>query len=136
VKTVRREAEAINFNGLAIIAIDHGGPWLKDIHTRENGTTRFHACSGRNLSKQRLRQDMISSTLTPDRHHASQGQIINIDTVVARTLSLLFTPKIFGENMDLTVSLMKWALKKFHGGLADMKSFTLSEAAEEGPGRK
>lgn len=26
----RIEAETVNFTGPAIIAIDHGGPWLKD----------------------------------------------------------------------------------------------------------
>ena len=35
VKTIRQEAEVINFTGPVIIAVDHGGPWLKDKHYRE-----------------------------------------------------------------------------------------------------
>ena len=30
VRLARIEAETVNFTGPAIIAIDHGGPWLKD----------------------------------------------------------------------------------------------------------
>jgi tagatose-1,6-bisphosphate aldolase non-catalytic subunit AgaZ/GatZ len=32
VDTLREESRIINFNGPVIIAIDHGGPWLKDKH--------------------------------------------------------------------------------------------------------
>ena len=30
IKTLKFEAEAVNFKGIYIAAIDHGGPWLKD----------------------------------------------------------------------------------------------------------
>src|SRR5690606_22719590 len=35
VRSIRKEAQLINFNGPVIIAIDHGGPWLKDLHRQE-----------------------------------------------------------------------------------------------------
>ncbi|HHS95531.1 MAG TPA: hypothetical protein ENJ45_02995, partial [Phaeodactylibacter sp.] len=38
VTTIRNEARKINYTGPVIIAVDHGGPWLKDIHKKENWT--------------------------------------------------------------------------------------------------
>ncbi len=36
VEMVKIEAEAISYEGLIIVALDHGGPWLKDQHSIEN----------------------------------------------------------------------------------------------------
>ncbi len=35
VRYVRKESEKINFHGPVIIAVDHGGPWLKDLQSIE-----------------------------------------------------------------------------------------------------
>jgi len=35
VNTIKLEAERLNLRVPVIIAVDHGGPWLKDLHTRE-----------------------------------------------------------------------------------------------------
>ena len=39
VKLVRMEAAAVNFDGIYIVAIDHGGPWLKDKQRTEKWST-------------------------------------------------------------------------------------------------
>ena len=39
VKLVRMEAAAVNFEGIYIVAIDHGGPWLKDKQRTEKWST-------------------------------------------------------------------------------------------------
>ncbi len=36
VDTIHEEARVINYTGPVIVAIDHGGPWLKDKHKLEN----------------------------------------------------------------------------------------------------
>src|SRR5690554_4842765 len=35
IRVLKDEADAINYNGPYIIAIDHGGPWLKDKQSQE-----------------------------------------------------------------------------------------------------
>ena len=35
VRYIKKEREKINFTGPVIIAVDHGGPWLKDLQSIE-----------------------------------------------------------------------------------------------------
>src|SRR5665647_1508228 len=35
VNTIKLEAERLNVQVPVIVAVDHGGPWLKDLHARE-----------------------------------------------------------------------------------------------------
>ncbi len=46
VEMVKIEAEAISYEGLIIVALDHGGPWLKDQHSIENWSLEENHDSG------------------------------------------------------------------------------------------
>jgi D-tagatose-1,6-bisphosphate aldolase subunit GatZ/KbaZ len=125
VKTVRREAEAINFNGLAIIAIDHGGPWLKDIHTREKWS---YEDSMRAVKKSfeaavAAGYDLIHFDPTID-ITLPKGQIIDIDTVVSRTIELIVHTENFRREHGFDRIAYEVGTEEVHGGLADMKVFS------------
>ncbi|MBP3576425.1 MAG: class II D-tagatose-bisphosphate aldolase, non-catalytic subunit, partial [Paludibacteraceae bacterium] len=38
-KVLAREAAAVHYTGPYVVAIDHGGPWLKDIQTQQRWDT-------------------------------------------------------------------------------------------------
>jgi tagatose-1,6-bisphosphate aldolase non-catalytic subunit AgaZ/GatZ len=125
VKIVRREAEAINFNGLAIIAIDHGGPWLKDIHTREKWS---YEDSMRAVKKSfeaavAAGYDLIHVDPTID-ITLPKGEIIDIDTVVARTIDLIVHTERFRREHGFDRIAYEVGTEEVHGGLADMKVFS------------
>jgi tagatose-1,6-bisphosphate aldolase non-catalytic subunit AgaZ/GatZ len=90
VAKIKQEARAINLQSPVIIAIDHGGPWLKDRHRRENLNYEqtmdqvkksFEAAidAGYDL----IHVDPTIDTTLP------KGEIIAIGTVVERTVVLI-----------------------------------------------
>jgi D-tagatose-1,6-bisphosphate aldolase subunit GatZ/KbaZ len=125
VKTVKREAEAINFNGLAIIAIDHGGPWLKDIHTREKWTYEesMRAVKKSFEAAVAAGYDLIHVDPTID-ITLRKGEIIDIDTVVARTVDLIVHTEKFRKENGFDRIAYEVGTEEVHGGLADMKVFS------------
>ncbi len=59
VKTIRLEAHAIQFKGPVIVAIDHGGPWLKDKHRTEKWSYEETMAAIKRLSRVRSTRVMI-----------------------------------------------------------------------------
>ncbi|MBN8650476.1 MAG: class II D-tagatose-bisphosphate aldolase, non-catalytic subunit [Cytophagales bacterium] len=124
VKTIRQEANAINFTGPVIIAIDHGGPWLKDIQTKE----RWSFDRAMNAVKKSFEAaieagyDLIHVDPTID-ITLPKGEIINIDVVAKRTIDLIVHSEKFRIQNHFPPIAYEVGTEEVHGGLADMKVF-------------
>lgn len=123
--TIWQEAFLINFNGPVIIAIDHGGPWLKDKHNKEkwryedsmNAVKRsFEAAiqAGYDL----IHVDpTIDITLKPGEH-------IRIEVVAERTVELILHAENFRKKLRYPRIAYEVGTEEVHGGLADLSVFT------------
>jgi D-tagatose-1,6-bisphosphate aldolase subunit GatZ/KbaZ len=125
VKTIRKEAEAINFTGLAIVAIDHGGPWLKDIHTlnRWSYEDSMNAVKRSFEAAVEAGYDLIHVDPTVD-ITLPKGQVIDIDLVARRTVELITHTENFRRKHHFARIAYEVGTEEVHGGLADMQVFT------------
>lgn len=118
------EAAAVNFTGPAIIAIDHGGPWLKDRQNVERWTTE-EAMDGVKRSFEAAvlaGYDLIHVDPTVD-IHVPKGQTIDIHVVVSRTVELIAHVEKFRSERNLPPVSYEVGTEEVHGGLADRKIF-------------
>jgi D-tagatose-1,6-bisphosphate aldolase subunit GatZ/KbaZ len=124
VKTVREQAGIIHFTGPVIIATDHGGPWLKDIHKTENWSLgksmdwvkkSFEAAVDAGY-------DLIHVDPTID-ITLKKGEIINISVVVERTIELIEHTEKYRESRGLKRISYEVGTEEVHGGLANMEVF-------------
>jgi D-tagatose-1,6-bisphosphate aldolase subunit GatZ/KbaZ len=125
VKTIRQEAEAIHFTGPVIIAIDHGGPWLKDLHTREKWSyeNSMKAVKESFEAAVEAGYDLIHVDPTID-ITLPKGEIINIDLVAARTIELIVHTENFRRAGKYPRIAYEVGTEEVHGGLADLSVFT------------
>ncbi len=124
VKLIRQEAEAVNFTGPVMIAVDHGGPWLKD-------KDRLAKLSF-NETMMNVKKSMIAS-LEAGYHllHVDptvditlkEGEVINIKTVVERTVEIIKHVESHREKNNLPPISYEVGTEEVHGGLADMDNF-------------
>ncbi len=125
VTTIRNEARKINYTGPVIIAVDHGGPWLKDIHKKENWTYE----KSMNWVKKSFEAsveagyDMIHVDPTIDNTLAS-GEVIDIEVVAQRTVELIAHVEDFRRSKKLDKIAYEVGTEEVHGGLANMAVFT------------
>lgn len=124
VKLVKLEAEAIHYNGPIIIAIDHGGPWLKDIQSQENWPLKrcmdwikksFEAAIEAGY-------DLIHVDPTVDKTLPS-GSVIPIDLVITRTVELIEHAEVFRRRHQLPPISYEVGTEEVHGGLANLSVF-------------
>ncbi|HYX08153.1 MAG TPA: class II D-tagatose-bisphosphate aldolase, non-catalytic subunit [Bacteroidales bacterium] len=124
VKTIREEARIIHFTGPVIIAVDHGGPWLKDTHKTENWSLQqsmdwvkksFEAAVDAGY-------DLIHVDPTID-NTLRNGEIINIEVVAERTLELIEHTENYRRSKGFGRISYEVGTEEVHGGLADMKTF-------------
>ncbi len=124
VKLIHQEAERINYTGPIMIAIDHGGPWLKDKHRQENlpyeETMKLVKQSmiealeaGYNL----LHVDpTVDITLDKD-------EVISIETVAERTVEIITHVETYRREKGIPKISYEVGTEEVHGGLADMAVF-------------
>jgi D-tagatose-1,6-bisphosphate aldolase subunit GatZ/KbaZ len=124
VKTIRQEAEAIHFTGPVIIAIDHGGPWLKDIHAREKWSyeNSMKAVKRSFEAAVDAGYDLIHVDPTID-ITLPKGEIISIDLVAARTIELIVHTEKFRRAGNYPRIAYEVGTEEVHGGLADLSVF-------------
>lgn len=124
IKVLRQEAEALNYNGLCIAAIDHGGPWLKDIQTTEKwDTERAMNAVKRSFENAVLAgYDLIHVDPTVD-IFVPKGEIINIGVVAERTAELIDHVEKFRRQRGLPEISYEVGTEEVHGGLADDATF-------------
>ena len=124
IKTLKFEAEAVNFKGIYIAAIDHGGPWLKDIQHVEHWSTE-DAMNGVKKSFEAAiaaGYDLIHVDPTVD-INVPKGQIIDIHVVVKRTVELISHAENFRRSHGYAPISYEVGTEEVHGGLADEKTF-------------
>jgi len=124
VKTIREQARIINYKGPVIIAVDHGGPWLKDIHKTENWSLQksmdwvkksFEAAVDAGY-------DLIHVDPTID-NTLKDGEVINIDVVAERTIELIEHTENYRKTKGLKRISYEVGTEEVHGGLADISTF-------------
>lgn len=124
VRLLRKEAGAINFKGVAIVAIDHGGPWLKDIQSSEKWSL-LKAMDGVKRSFESAVSagyDLIHVDPTVD-ITLPKTEHINIKTVVDRTIELIAHTESFRKSNGYPSISYEVGTEEVHGGLADDETF-------------
>ena len=123
-RTVRFETEKINFTGPVIIAIDHGGPWLKDKQRTEKWSVE-EAMNGVKKSFEAAvlaGYDLIHVDPTVD-INVPKGEIIDIRLVAERTVELIAHVEKFRKERGLPQISYEVGTEEVHGGLADETTF-------------
>ncbi len=124
VSKIREEAKSINFRGPIIVAVDHGGPWLKDIQSIENWPLEKCMNWIENSFKKAVEAgyDVIHVDPTVDKT-IPEGKIISIVVVVKRTLELIKHIEDFRRKNGYPKISYEVGTEEVHGGLADMNVF-------------
>lgn len=124
VKTIKLEARRINLQVPVLIAVDHGGPWLKDKHTIEKWSFNdsFEAVKKSFEASVEAGYDLIHVDPTIDITLAA-GQQILIETVAARTIDLIEHTETFRKSGNFPRMAYEVGTEEVHGGLADMNTF-------------
>jgi tagatose-1,6-bisphosphate aldolase non-catalytic subunit AgaZ/GatZ len=126
VRFVKKETERINFMGPVIIAIDHGGPWLKDIQAIEKWPFE-KAMEGIKRSFEaavKAGYHLIHVDPTVD-IFLEKGKVIPIEIVATRTVDLIDHIERFRSINKFSAISYEVGTEEVHGGLADEKTFDL-----------
>ena len=124
VRVMKVEAARNNFTGPYLAAIDHGGPWLKDIQTIEMWPYE-KAMDGVKKSYEAALlagYELIHVDPTVDRF-LPKGEIIKIEVVAERTIELITHIENFRKERGLPRIAYEVGTEEVHGGLADMSVF-------------
>lgn len=123
-KLLKIEAETVNFTGPCIAAIDHGGPWLKDIQSINKWDTE-RAMNGVKKSFEDAIEagyDLIHVDPTVD-IFLSKDDVIDIKVVAARTVELILHAETFRRKNNIAPISYEVGTEEVHGGLADESVF-------------
>lgn len=121
---IHREAIEIGLTGPVIVAVDHGGPWLKDIHVREKWSYHdsMQAVKRSFEAAVDAGYDLLHVDPTVD-ITLPKGQVISIDVVAARTLELIEHVEKYRKARHLPAVSYEVGTEEVHGGLADLTVF-------------
>lgn len=124
VNTIKIEAKRINLTVPVIIAVDHGGPWLKDLHAREKWSfaRTMEAVKKSFAASIEAGFDLIHVDPTVDITLAA-GQQINIENVAAHTIELIEYAENFRKSGGYPLVAYEVGTEEVHGGLANMDTF-------------
>lgn len=124
VNTIRREAKSINLKSPVIIAIDHGGPWLKDLHRQQNLSIEEAMQMVKKSFEAAIDAgyDLIHVDPTIDITLA-KGEIISIEVVVDRTVELIKHCEDYRKAHKLPRLAYEVGTEEVHGGLVDLNVF-------------
>ena len=134
VDTIREEARIIHFTGPVIIAIDHGGPWLKDKHRLNKLSYAETMKEVRNSFEKAMDAgfDMIHVDPTID-ITLPKGVSIDIEVVAKRTIELIAHCENYRRKKGYEKIAYEVGTEEVHGGLADMNVFNrFLELLQEG----
>ncbi|WP_352423837.1 class II D-tagatose-bisphosphate aldolase, non-catalytic subunit [Proteiniphilum sp.] len=123
-KLLADEARSVNFNGPYIVAIDHGGPWLKDKQSQEKWNLE-KAMNGVKKSFEdaiEANYDLIHVDPTVD-IFVPAGEIIDIRVVAQRTVELIKHSENFRRSHNYPPISYEVGTEEVHGGLADEDTF-------------
>lgn len=124
VKTIRLHARSLNVTSPVIVAIDHGGPWLKDVHRQENWSYSKTMDAVKKSFEAAIEAgyDLIHVDPTID-ITLPKGENISIDLVAERTIELIVHTETFRRSNNYPRIAYEVGTEEVHGGLADMEVF-------------
>jgi tagatose-1,6-bisphosphate aldolase non-catalytic subunit AgaZ/GatZ len=114
--------------------LDHGGPWLKDLHTLAGLSLQetMEEVKRSLVACMKAGYHLLHVDPTVDRTLPS-GEAIAIETVVARTVELIEHAERERERLGLPPVSYEVGTEEVHGGLVDHSSFrTFIESLREG----
>ncbi|MFC1544757.1 class II D-tagatose-bisphosphate aldolase non-catalytic subunit, partial [Gemmatimonadota bacterium] len=121
---VKDEVDSSGFTGPVIVALDHGGPWLKDKQAIEKWPLERAMQGVKNSLAACIDAgyDLLHVDPTVDRTLA-EGEAIAIETVVERTVELIEHAERHRRGKGLPRISYEVGTEEVHGGLADMATF-------------
>ena len=124
VKTIRLLARKINLNSPVIIAVDHGGPWLKDIHFREKWPLEKTMAAVKKSFEAAIEAgyDLIHVDPTID-INIPRGECLPIQTIAERTVELIVHSEEFRRSKNINRISYEVGTEEVHGGLSDLEIF-------------
>jgi tagatose-1,6-bisphosphate aldolase non-catalytic subunit AgaZ/GatZ len=125
VETIHRHARNLDVTSPVIIAIDHGGPWLKDLHKTEKWTYSKTMSAVKKSFEAAIEAgyDLIHIDATVD-ITLSGDKNIKIEMVTERTLELLEYSENFRLKNNYPRISYEVGTEEVHGGLADLDVFS------------
>jgi len=123
-KMLEIEAASVNYTGPYIVAVDHGGPWLKDVQSIEKWNTS-KAMEGvkKSLTESvEAGYDLLHVDPTVD-ISVPEGEIIDIKIVAERTVELISHVEKFRRSRNIPPVSYEVGTEEVHGGLADDTTF-------------
>jgi D-tagatose-1,6-bisphosphate aldolase subunit GatZ/KbaZ len=124
VKTIHLHAQKLNVNSPIIVAIDHGGPWLKDLHRIEKWS--FSKTMGEIMKSFEAAieagYDLIHVDPTVDTT-LPPGKVIAIEVVAKRTIELIAHAEKFRMKNNYPFISYEVGTEEVHGGLANLDVF-------------
>lgn len=123
-KMLADEARSVNFNGPYIVAIDHGGPWLKDRQSQEKWELERAMAGVKKSFEDAIEAgyDLIHVDPTVD-IFVTAGEIIDIRVVAQRTVELIKHSEKFRQEHKYPAISYEVGTEEVHGGLADENTF-------------
>jgi len=124
VDTIKSEAKAINFTGPVMVAVDHGGPWLKDKQRTENMSfdEAMNAVKKSFEASVAAGFDLIHVDPTID-ITLNKDEVISIDLVAQRTIELIVHTEDYRRSNNFPRIAYEVGTEEVHGGLADYNVF-------------
>ena len=121
---IHMHARNLNVTSPVIIAIDHGGPWLKDIHKNEKWPySRTMSAVKRSMEAAiEAGYDLLHIDATVD-ITLTGNKNIDIEVVADRTLDLLAHTENFRLKNNYPRISYEVGTEEVHGGLADLSVF-------------
>ncbi|MCS7125905.1 MAG: class II D-tagatose-bisphosphate aldolase, non-catalytic subunit [Aigarchaeota archaeon] len=123
VNLVRQECEKLDFWGPVIIALDHGGPWLKDKHVTE----RLIFEDAMEWTKRSIEScieagyDLIHIDTTKDIWISEEH--LGMDTIIERTVSLIEYAETIRREKGVLRLDYEVGTEEVHGGLTSPRLF-------------
>lgn len=121
VRKIKEQSYRIGYAGPVIVAIDHGGPWAKDIQAIE----KWDLDRSMNWIKKSFKAslaagyDLIHIDPTIDIFEKT----IKIETVVERTIELIAETEDYRKKNNLPPVSYEVGTEEVHGGLVDIEIF-------------
>jgi len=121
IRKIKEESYRIGYAGPVIVAIDHGGPWAKDIQTIEKwGLDRSMDWIKKSFKASlSAGYDLIHVDPTLDIFEKT----IKIETVVERTVELIAETENYREKNNIPPVSYEVGTEEVHGGLVDIEIF-------------
>jgi tagatose-1,6-bisphosphate aldolase non-catalytic subunit AgaZ/GatZ len=133
-KLAKLTADEINYKGDYIIAIDHGGPWLKDKQNVEKWDLGKAMSAVKKSFEDAVAAgyDLIHVDPTVDIFLA-KGEAIDIKVVAKRTVELILHTETYRRKNNIAPISYEVGTEEVHGGLADESTFdTFIEELKKG----